>query len=154
MPSKIFCVFIESVNSNQDLSPFDYISFPKLCQLCLCRMKNSGLETLQCSLIPNIICVLYAGDLLILCRVGRQLFVFHGERCDQECCHLSASPVPRDDGREQGWGKCQLCFIPQWGCCGEIFWECNQKHVFLSILSASGLHLPVVSGEWGSCRGG
>lgn len=62
--------------------------------------------------IPNIIC-LCAGDLLILCWVGGQLNVFHGERCDKECCHLLASPVPWDVGRKQGQGKFQQCL----SCC-------------------------------------
>lgn len=52
-----------------------------------------------------------AGHLLVLCGVGRQLPVLHGERRDQERPHLSAAPLSRDDGSEQGGGeRCEFVF--------------------------------------------
>lgn len=73
------------------------------CQLCFCRVRNFEWETMKhmiallCTVIqysPNVIIVICIGDLLVLRRVGGQLHVFHGERRNQECCHLLASPVP------------------------------------------------------------
>lgn len=52
-----------------------------------------------------------AGHLLVLRGVGRQLPVLHGEGRDQERPHLSAAPVSRDDGSEQGGGeRCEFVF--------------------------------------------
>lgn len=57
----------------------------------LLDMKRFALQSLMKSPIFGVRC---AGDLLILCGVGWELHVFHGERCDQEHHHLPASPVP------------------------------------------------------------